>query len=238
MKKTNILKIIWVFILMLFLVGGTCSYYVVKANGGEEPPQTEPETQETQEPQVEGEVVDPLPPITEQGFFTRLFGGFNDLLTNPQFNQIMNWVMVAIGFIIGIWAKIRSGQSKVKAAKAKYDFELLLAEKTKLTTENEAVKAVLAKADKQTDAMKKAMILAFDRSNLKEDVKDKIKGYFDEVEQLEEKPIEKIVEELEEIPIEKIVEELEEKKVVEPFTNKTAEFVNEEQKQEVKPLEW
>jgi len=220
MKKTNILKIIWVFILMLFLVGGTCSYYVVKANGGEEPPQTEPETQE------EGEVVDPLPPITEQGFFTRLFGGFNDLLTNPQFNQIMNWVMVAIGFIIGIWAKIRSGQLKVKAAKAKYDFELLLAEKTKLTTENEAVKAVLAKADKQADAMKKAMILAFDRSNLKEDVKDKIKGYFDEVEQLEE------------IPIEKIVEELEEEKVVEPFTNKTAEFVNEEQKQEVKPLEW
>lgn len=220
MKKTNILKIIWVFILMLFLVGGTCSYYVVKANGGEEPPQTEPETQE------EGEVVDPLPPITEQGFFTRLFGGFNDLLTNPQFNQIMNWVMVAIGFIIGIWAKIRSGQLKVKAAKAKYDFELLLAEKTKLTTENEAVKAVLAKAVKQADAMKKAMILAFDRSNLKEDVKDKIKGYFDEVEQLEE------------IPIEKIVEELEEEKVVEPFTNKTAEFVNEEQKQEVKPLEW
>jgi|GEM_PF-2250172 len=220
MKKTNILKIIWVFILMLFLVGGTCSYYVVKANGGEEPPQTEPETQE------EGEVVDPLPPITEQGFFTRLFGGFNDLLTNPQFNQIMNWVMVAIGFIIGIWAKIRSGQLKVKAAKAKYDFELLLAEKTKLTTENEAVKAVLAKADKQADAMKKAMILAFDRSNLKEDVKDKIKGYFDEVEQLEE------------IPIEKIVEELEEEKVVEPFTNKTAEFVNEEQKQKVKPLEW
>ena len=223
MKKTNILKIIWVFILMLFLVGGTCSYYVVKANGGEEPPQTEPETQE------EGEVVDPLPPITEQGFFTRLFGGFNDLLTNPQFNQIMNWVMVAIGFIIGIWAKIRSGQLKVKAAKAKYDFELLLAEKTKLTTENEAVKAVLAKTDKQTDAMKKAMILAFDRSNLKEDVKDKIKGYFDEVEQLEEIPIEKIVEE---------VEEVEEEKVVEPFTNKTAEFVNEEQKQEVKPLEW
>lgn len=223
MKKTNILKIIWVFILMLFLVGGTCSYYVVKANGGEEPPQTEPETQE---PQEEGEVVDPLPPITEQGFFTRLFGGFNDLLTNPQFNQIMNWVMVAIGFIIGIWAKIRSGQLKVKAAKAQYDFELLLAEKTKLTTENEAVKAVLAKAVKQTDAMKKAMILAFDRSNLKEDVKDKIKGYFDEVEQLEE------------IPIEKIVEELEEEKVVEPFTNKTAEFVNEEQKQEVKPLEW
>jgi len=223
MKKTNILKIIWVFILMLFLVGGTCSYYVVKANGGEEPPQTEPETQE---PQIEGEVVDPLPPITEQGFFTRLFGGFNDLLTNPQFNQIMNWVMIAIGFIIGIWAKIRSGQLKVKAAKAKYDFELLLAEKTKLTTENEAVKAVLAKADKQADAMKKAMILAFDRSNLKEDVKDKIKGYFDEVEQLEE------------IPIEKIVEELEEEKVVEPFTNKTAEFVNEEQKQEVKPLEW
>jgi len=220
MKKTNILKIIWVFILMLFLVGGTCSYYVVKANGGEEPPQTEPETQE------EGEVVDPLPPITEQGFFTRLFGGFNDLLTNPQFNQIMNWVMVAIGFIIGIWAKIRSGQLKVKAAKAKYDFELLLAEKTKLTTENEAVKAVLAKAVKQADAMKKAMILAFDRSSLKEDVKDKIKGYFDEVEQLEE------------IPIEKIVEELEEEKVVEPFTNKTAEFVNEEQKQEVKPLEW
>lgn len=220
MKKTNILKIIWVFILMLFLVGGTCSYYVVKANGGEEPPQTEPETQE------EGEVVDPLPPITEQGFFTRLFGGFNDLLTNPQFNQIMNWVLVAIGFIIGIWAKIRSGQLKVKAAKAKYDFELLLAEKTKLTTENEAVKAVLAKAVKQADAMKKAMILAFDRSNLKEDVKDKIKGYFDEVEQLEE------------IPIEKIVEELEEEKVVEPFTNKTAEFVNEEQKQEVKPLEW
>lgn len=220
MKKTNILKIIWVFILMLFLVGGTCSYYVVKANGGEEPPQTEPETQE------EGEVVDPLPPITEQGFFTRLFGGFNDLLTNPQFNQIMNWVMIAIGFIIGIWAKIRSGQLKVKAAKAKYDFELLLAEKTKLTTENEAVKAVLAKADKQADAMKKAMILAFDRSNLKEDVKDKIKGYFDELEQLEE------------IPIEKIVEELEEEKVVEPFTNKTAEFVNEEQKQEVKPLEW
>ena len=223
MKKTNILKIIWVFILMLFLVGGTCSYYVVKANGGEEPPQTEPETQE---PQIEGEVVDPLPPITEQGFFTRLFGGFNDLLTNPQFNQIMNWVMIAIGFIIGIWAKIRSGQLKVKAAKAKYDFELLLAEKTKLTTENEAVKAVLAKADKQADAMKKAMILAFDRSNLKEDVKDKIKGYFDELEQLEE------------IPIEKIVEELEEEKVVEPFTNKTAEFVNEEQKQEVKPLEW
>lgn len=223
MKKTNILKIIWVFILMLFLVGGTCSYYVVKANGGEEPPQTEPETQE---PQEEGEVVDPLPPITEQGFFTRLFGGFNDLLTNPQFNQIMNWVMVAIGFIIGIWAKIRSGQLKVKATKAKYDFELLLAEKTKLTTENEAVKAVLAKADKQADAMKKAMILAFDRSNLKEDVKDKIKGYFGEVEQLEE------------IPIEKIVEELEEEKVVEPFTNKTAEFVNEEQKQEVKPLEW
>lgn len=220
MKKTNILKIIWVFILMLFLVGGTCSYYVVKANGGEEPPQTEPETQE------EREVVDPLPPITEQGFFTRLFGGFNDLLTNPQFNQIMNWVMIAIGFIIGIWAKIRSGQLKVKAAKAKYDFELLLAEKTKLTTENEAVKAVLAKADKQADAMKKAMILAFDRSNLKEDVKDKIKGYFDEAEQLEE------------IPIEKIVEELEEEKVVEPFTNKTAEFVNEEQKQEVKPLEW
>lgn len=220
MKKTNILKIIWVFILMLFLVGGTCSYYVVKANGGEEPPQTEPETQE------EGEVVDPLPPITEQGFFTRLFGGFNDLLTNPQFNQIMNWVLVVIGFIIGIWAKIRSGQLKVKATKAKYDFELLLAEKTKLTTENEAVKAVLAKADKQADAMKKAMILAFDRSNLKEDVKDKIKGYFDEVEQLEE------------IPIEKIVEGLEEEKVVEPFTNKTAEFVNEEQKQEVKPLEW
>lgn len=226
MKKTNILKIIWVFILMLFLVGGTCSYYVVKANGGEEPPQTEPETQE---PQVEGEVVDPLPPITEQGFFTRLFGGFNDLLTNPQFNQIMNWVMIAIGFIIGIWAKIRSGQLKVKAAKAKYDFELLLAEKTKLTTENEAVKAVLAKADKQTDAMKKAMILAFDRSNLKEDVKDKIKGYFDEVEQLEEIPIEKIVEE---------VEEVEEEKVVEPFTYKTAEIVNEEQKQEAKPLEW
>ena len=226
MKKTNILKIIWVFILMLFLVGGTCSYYVVKANGGEEPPQTEPETQE---PQVEGEVVDPLPPITEQGFFTRLFGGFNDLLTNPQFNQIMNWVMVAIGFIIGIWAKIRSGQLKVKAAKAKYDFELLLAEKTKLTTENEAVKAVLAKADKQADAMKKAMILAFDRSNLKEDVKDKIKGYFDEVEQLEEIPIEKIVEE---------VEEVEEEKVVEPFTYKTAEIVNEEQKQEAKPLEW
>lgn len=224
MKKTNILKIIWVFMLMLFLVGGTCSYYVVKANGGEEPPQTEPETQE---PQVEGEVVDPLPPITEQGFFTRLFGGFNDLLTNPQFNQIMNWVMIAIGFIIGIWAKIRSGQLKVKAAKVKYDFELLLAEKTKLTTENEAVKAVLAKADKQTDAMKKAMILAFDRSNLKEDVKDKIKGYFDVVEQLEE------------IPIEKIVEELEEEKVVEPFTsNAPAEFVNEKQKQEVKPLEW
>lgn len=223
MKKTNILKIIWVFILMLFLVGGTCSYYVVKANGGEEPPQTEPETQE---PQVEGEVVDPLPPITEQGFFTRLFGGFNDLLTNPQFNQIMNWVMVAIGFIIGIWAKIRSGQLKVKAAKAQYDFELLLAEKTKLTTENEAVKAVLAKAVKQADAMKKAMILAFDRSNLKEDVKDKIKGYFDEVEQLEE------------IPIEKIVEEVEEEKVVEPFTYKTAEIVNEEQKQEAKPLEW
>lgn len=226
MKKTNILKIIWVFILMLFLVGGTCSYYVVKANGGEEPPQTEPETQE---PQVEGEVVDPLPPITEQGFFTRLFGGFNDLLTNPQFNQIMNWVMIAIGFIIGIWAKIRSGQLKVKAAKAKYDFELLLAEKTKLTTENEAVKAVLAKADKQTDAMKKAMILAFDRSNLKEDVKDKIKGYFDEVEQLEEIPIEKIVEE---------IEEIEEEKAVEPSTYKTAEFVNEEPKQEAKPLEW
>jgi hypothetical protein len=226
MKKTNILKIIWVFILMLFLVGGTCSYYVVKANGGEEPPQTEPETQEPQEPEEEGEVVDPLPPITEQGFFTRLFGGFNDLLTNPQFNQIMNWVMVAIGFIIGIWAKIRSGQLKVKAAKAQYDFELLLAEKTKLTTENEAVKAVLAKAVKQADAMKKAMILAFDRSNLKEDVKDKIKGYFDEVEQLEEKPIEKIV------------EEVEEEKVVEPFTYKTAEIVNEEQKQEAKPLEW
>lgn len=221
MKKTNILKIIWVFILMLFLVGGTCSYYVVKANGGEEPPQTEPETQE---PEVVAD--DEMPSFEEQGFFTRLFGGFNDLLTNPQFNQIMNWVMVAIGFIIGIWAKIRSGQLKVKATKAKYDFELLLAEKTKLTTENEAVKAVLAKAAKQTDAMKKAMILAFDRSNLKEDVKDKIKGYFDEVEQLEE------------IPIEKIVEELEEEKVVEPFTNKTAEFVNEEQKQEVKPLEW
>lgn len=218
MKKTNIFKILLVFILMLFLVGGTFSYYVVKADSGEEPPQTEPETQEP----IEGEVEEPLPPIEEQGFFTKLFNGMRQLSENATFQQIINWIYTAVVIAIAIWYKSKTGREKLKLSKLQYEQEKALIKERKLTSENEEVRAMLVKADKQADAMKKAMILAFDRSNLKEDVKDKIKGYFDEVEQLEE------------ITPEKIAEELEEEKVVEPIK----EVLNEQPAEQAKPLEW
>lgn len=235
-SKTNIFKILGLLVIALFLFGGTVNL-VVKALPDDELTEEVLEEEEPKETDTEEEVVadpveeeketvleeeDTLPPITEQGFFTRLFGGIGDLFANPKFAQIMNWVLVGIGFVVAIWAKIRSGQIKVKAAKAKYDFELMLAEKTKLTTENEEVKAMLLKADKQAEAMKNAMILAFDRSNLKEDVKDKIKAYFDEVEQLEPITVETLESEVEQV-------EQEVEKV---------ELVNKQEPQEVKPLEW
>lgn len=189
--KSKMLKLNKLFIalgLMLFMFILVIGFSSIRVNGldpiDEELPIEETTGDEIPPIEEDVPVVDELPPIEddviipiedeEKGFFENVIIGFFNFISSAKFTALVSSIAIITG---SIYAFIRPFLN-IKA-KAKYDkaIEELSIKDIKINKYEELLLGYAKIADnslEQSNAIKESLQLGFDKSNLKQDVKDQI----------------------------------------------------------------
>lgn len=188
--KSKMLKLNKLFIalgLMLFMFILVIGFSSIRVNGldpiDEELPIEETTGDEIPPIEEDVPVVDELPPIEddviipieeEKGFFENVIIGFFNFVSSAEFTAIVSSIAIIAG---GIYTFIRPFL-KIKS-QAKYDkaIEELRNRDIKINKYEELLLGYAKIVDnslEQNNAIKESLQLGFDKSNLKQDVKDQI----------------------------------------------------------------
>ena len=177
-KHNKIFIVLGLMLFMFVLIGGFSSFKVKGLDPIDETPPIEEEIPEEETPEEETpEEVIPEEPIIveeEKGFFETLIIGLFNFLSSAEFTAFVTSASIVIVTIYSILRPFLKIKQQVKYDKLMQD---LKNKDEKLDKYEQLLTGYAQIADsslKQANAIKESLQLGFDKSNLKQDVKDKI----------------------------------------------------------------
>ena len=178
-KHNKIFIVLGLMLFMFVLIGGFSSFKVKGLDPIDETPPIEEEVipeEETPEEEIPEEVIPEEPIIVEEekGFFETLIIGLFNFLSSAEFTAFVTSASIVIVTIYSILRPFLKIKQQVKYDKLIQD---LKNKDEKLDKYEQLLTGYAQIADsslKQANAIKESLQLGFDKSNLKQDVKDKI----------------------------------------------------------------
>ena len=184
LKNNKIFIVLGLMLFMFVLIGGFSSFKVKGLDPIDETPPIE-EITEDETPPIEEITEDETPPIEEEkGFFETLIVGFFNFLSSAEFTSFVASASIIIATIYSILRPFLKIKQQVKYDKLMQD---LKNKDEKLDKYEQLLTGYAQIADsslKQANAIKESLQLGFDKSNLKQDVKDKILNTLSSVEKI------------------------------------------------------
>lgn len=183
-KNNKIFIVLGLMLFMFVLIGGFSSLKVKGLDPIDEIPPIE-EIIEDEIPPIDEIIEDETPPIEEEkGFFETLIVGFFNFLSSAEFTSFVASASIIIATIYSILRPFLKIKQQVKYDKLMQD---LKNKDEKLDKYEQLLTGYAQIADsslKQANAIKESLQLGFDKSNLKQDVKDKILNTLSSVEKI------------------------------------------------------
>lgn len=183
-KNNKIFIVLGLMLFMFVLIGGFSSLKVKGLDPIDETPPIE-EIIEEETPPIDEIIEDETPPIEEEkGFFETLIIGLFTFLSSAEFTALVSSVSIVIVTIYSILRPYLKIKQQVKYDKLIQD---LKNKDEKLDKYEQLLTGYAQIADsslKQANAIKESLQLGFDKSNLKQDVKDKILNTLSSVEKI------------------------------------------------------
>lgn len=183
-KNNKIFIVLGLMLFMFVLIGGFSSLKVKGLDPIDETPPIE-EIIEEETPPIDEIIEDETPPIEEEkGFFETLIVGFFNFLSSAEFTSFVASASIIIATIYSILRPFLKIKQQVKYDKLMQD---LKNKDEKLDKYEQLLTGYAQIADsslKQANAIKESLQLGFDKSNLKQDVKDKILNTLSSVEKI------------------------------------------------------
>lgn len=183
-KYNKIFIVLGLMLFMFVLIGGFSSLKVKGLDPIDETPPIE-EITEDETPPIDEIIEDETPPIEEEkGFFETLIVGFFNFLSSAEFTSFVASASIIIATIYSILRPFLKIKQQVKYDKLMQD---LKNKDEKLDKYEQLLTGYAQIADsslKQANAIKESLQLGFDKSNLKQDVKDKILNTLSSVEKI------------------------------------------------------
>lgn len=183
-KNNKIFIVLGLMLFMFVLIGGFSSLKVKGLDPIDETPPIE-EIIEDETPPIDEIIEDETPPIEEEkGFFETLIVGFFNFLSSAEFTSFVASASIIIATIYSILRPFLKIKQQVKYDKLMQD---LKNKDEKLDKYEQLLTGYAQIADsslKQANAIKESLQLGFDKSNLKQDVKDKILNTLTSVEKI------------------------------------------------------
>ena len=187
-KHNKIFIVLGLMLFMFVLIGGFSSFKVKGLDPIDETPPIEEITEDEiiEDEIIEDEIIeDETPPIEEEkGFFETLIVGFFNFLSSAEFTSFVASASIIIATIYSILRPFLKIKQQVKYDKLMQD---LKNKDEKLDKYEQLLTGYAQIADsslKQANAIKESLQLGFDKSNLKQDVKDKILNTLSSVEKI------------------------------------------------------
>ena len=183
-KNNKIFTMLGLMLFMFVLIGGFSSF---KVKGLDPIDETPPIEEEVIPEEVIPEEVIPEEPIIveeEKGFFETLIIGLFNFLSSAEFTAFVTSASIVIVTIYSILRPFLKVKQQVKYDKLMQD---LKNKDEKLDKYEQLLTGYAQIADnslKQSNAIKESLQLGFDKSNLKQDVKDKILNTLSSVEKI------------------------------------------------------
>ena len=174
-KHNKIFIVLGLMLFMFVLIGGFSSFKVKGLDPIDETPPVEEEV--IPEEVIPEEVIPEEEPIIveeEKGFFETLIIGLFNFLSSAEFTAFVTSASIVIVTIYSILRPFLKIKQQVKYDKLMQD---LKSKDEKLDKYEQLLTGYAQIADsslKQSNAIKESLQLGFDKSNLKQDVKDKI----------------------------------------------------------------
>lgn len=180
-KNNKIFIVLGLMLFMFVLIGGF-SFFKVK---GLDPIDETPPIEEEVTPPID-EIIEEEPIIVEEekGFFETLIIGLFNFLSSAEFTAFVTSASIVIVTIYSIIRPFLKIKQQVKYDKLMQD---LKNKDEKLDKYEQLLTGYAQIADsslKQANAIKESLQLGFDKSNLKQDVKDKILNTLSSVEKI------------------------------------------------------
>lgn len=192
-KNNKIFIVLGLMLFMFVLIGGFSSFKVKGLDPIDEIPPID-EIIEDETPPIEEITEDETPPIEEEkGFFETLIVGFFNFLSSAEFTSFVASASIIIATIYSILRPFLKIKQQVKYDKLMQD---LKNKDEKLDKYEQLLTGYAQIADsslKQANAIKESLQLGFDKSNLKQDVKDKILNTLSSVEKINVPTIKKTI---------------------------------------------
>ena len=179
-KNNKIFIVLGLMLFMFVLIGGFSSFKVKGLDPIDETPPIEEEV-------IPEEVIPEEEPIIveeEKGFFETLIIGLFNFLSSAEFTAFVTSASIVIVTIYSILRPFLKVKQQVKYDKLMQD---LKNKDEKLDKYEQLLTGYAQIADsslKQSNAIKESLQLGFDKSNLKQDVKDKILNTLSSVEKI------------------------------------------------------
>ena len=179
-KNNKIFIVLGLMLFMFVLIGGFSSFKVKGLDPIDETPPIEEEV-------IPEEVIPEEEPIIveeEKGFFETLIIGLFNFLSSAEFTAFVTSASIVIVTIYSILRPFLKVKQQVKYDKLMQD---LKNKDEKLDKYEQLLTGYAQIADsslKQANAIKESLQLGFDKSNLKQDVKDKILNTLSSVEKI------------------------------------------------------
>ena len=174
-KNNKIFIVLGLMLFMFVLIGGFSSFKVKGLDPIDEtPPIEEEEIPEEVIPEEEIPEDEPIIVEEEKGFFETLIIGLFNFLSSAEFTAFVTSASIVIVTIYSILRPFLKIKQQVKYDKLMQD---LKNKDEKLDKYEQLLTGYAQIADsslKQSNAIKESLQLGFDKSNLKQDVKDKI----------------------------------------------------------------
>lgn len=180
-KNNKIFIVLGLMLFMFVLIGGFSSFKVK----GLDPIDETPPIEEEVTPPID-EIIEEEPIIVEEekGFFETLIIGLFNFLSSAEFTAFITSASIVIVTIYSIIRPFLKIKQQVKYDKLMQD---LKNKDEKLDKYEQLLTGYAQIADsslKQANAIKESLQLGFDKSNLKQDVKDKILNTLSSVEKI------------------------------------------------------
>ena len=183
-KHNKIFIVLGLMLFMFVLIGGFSSFKVKGLDPIDETPPIEEETPEEEIPEEEIPEDEPIIVEEEKGFFETLIIGLFNFLSSAEFTAFVTSASIVIVTIYSILRPFLKIKQQVKYDKLMQD---LKNKDEKLDKYEQLLTGYAQIADsslKQSNAIKESLQLGFDKSNLKQDVKDKILNTLSSVEKI------------------------------------------------------
>ena len=184
-KNNKIFTMLGLMLFMFVLIGGFSSFKVKGLDPIDETPPIEEEVIPEEEiPEEEIPEEEPIIVEEEKGFFETLIIGLFNFLSSAEFTAFVTSASIVIVTIYSILRPFLKVKQQVKYDKLMQD---LKNKDEKLDKYEQLLTGYAQIADsslKQSNAIKESLQLGFDKSNLKQDVKDKILNTLSSVEKI------------------------------------------------------